>query len=147
MQPTSLRVYFNFQSNKKFFRDYFSTCLVSGGPPTRGRFVSRSFSDLPRLRYLSWHPASPLPLYFPHGASLSLTSLSFLSSQPPSLVLIVADSPYLLYDLSPAICYAYLHPRWAILPSSHPALPHLFHEIPRENDGTFARYITAARGR
>lgn len=90
MQPTSLRVYFNFQSNKKFFRDYFSTCLVSGGPPTRGRFVSRSFSDLPRLHYLSWHPASPLPLYFPHGASLSLTSLSFISSQPPPLVLIVS---------------------------------------------------------
>jgi len=104
MQLTSLRVYFNFQSNKKFFRDYFSTRLVSGGrPPTRGRFVSRSFSATSYvLRYLSWHQRHPfryislMELPYRSPPSSSFFSLNLV----PRSHRIVADSSYFLHDLS-----------------------------------------------
>lgn len=114
MQPTSLRVYFNFQSNKKFFRNYFSTRLVSGGPPTRGRFVSRSFSATSYVSAIS-HGTSVTPsAIFPSWsfpiAHHPLLPLSTSLNLFPRSHRIVADSPYLLHDLSPAICYGYLRP-------------------------------------
>lgn len=89
MQPTSLWVYLNFQSNKKFFRDYFSNPLRLRRRHRRlprGRFVSRAFSTPSRVSPLSlMAPVSLLPLYFLHGASLSLTSsLRHLFSTPSS---------------------------------------------------------------
>lgn len=83
MQPTALRVYFNFQSNKKFFRNYFSTRFVSGGGPLREVDLSPDLFQRPPTSPLSLMAlASPLPLYFPHGASLSLTSSLYFLSQP-----------------------------------------------------------------
>lgn len=73
----------NFQSNKKFFRDYFSSPLRLRRLRhrrrrcrfPRGRFVSRAFSMPSCVSPLSlMAPVSLLPLYFLHGASLSLTS-------------------------------------------------------------------------
>lgn len=117
MQPTSLRVYFNFQSNKKFFRATISqTPFVSGDSPVREVDLSLDLFQRPPTSPLSLMapPCHPLPLYFPHGASLSLTSF-------PSILLALAVSlqirRYLLHDLSPAICYGYLRPRSDTPPS------------------------------
>jgi len=85
MQLTSLRVYFNFQSNKKFFRDYFSTRLAlrrvplrevdlsldlfQRSPPTFSA-ISHGTSVTPSAIFPSWsfpiahHPL--LPLSQPH---------------------------------------------------------------------------------
>lgn len=121
MQPTSLRVYFNFQSNKKFFRDYFSTCLVSGGPPTRGRFVSRSFSDLLRLRYLSRYQRHPFRyislMEFPYRSPFSSSSLNLSPVLIVSLqILCTFYTTYL--PLSATVTFTHV----VIFPSSRTAI-------------------------
>lgn len=71
------RVYFNFQSNKKFFHDYFSTCFVSGDPPSHeSGFVSRSFSATSYVSAI-FHGANVTP-------SAIFPSWSFPIAHPPS---------------------------------------------------------------
>lgn len=159
MQPTLLlREFisiFNLIRNS-FARDYFSTCFVSVTPYAR-RWICLSifFSDLLRSPLSFMAPTLPLPLYFPHEASLSLTLLSSSSSSslfnPPrttslSLSRIVADFPYLLHDLSPAICYSYLRPRSDTPVSYHPSTLICSAKFPEK--ATISRaHITAARRR
>lgn len=104
-------------------------------------------------------PVSLLPLYFLHGASLSLTSsLShlFLTARLAlALSRIAADFLYLLHDLSPAIYYGYHRAHVAtffLRPTLFPTTllssqSHLFRKIPRESDDISGVDVTAARGR
>lgn len=119
MQPTSLRVYFNFQSNKKFFRNYFSTRLVSGGPPTRGRFVSRSFSATSYVSAIS-HGTSVTPSAIFPSWSFPIAHHPLLPLSTSPLVLIVSlqilRTFYTTYlPLSATVTFAHV----VILPSSH----------------------------
>lgn len=90
MQPTSLWVYFNFQSNKKFFRDYFSNRLVSGAPPPLPQPPSVAplrAVDL-SLDLFQRPPTSPLSLVVPASHSfryISLMELPYRSPPSPSL--------------------------------------------------------------
>lgn len=162
MQLTSPWVYLNFQSNKKFFRDYFSRPLRPGRVRgrrrrlPRGRFVSRAFSTPSYV--------SPLSLMAPCHSfrCISFTELAYRSpllsvtfpqppvSYPPSRI--VADFLYLLHDLSPDLsttvtvvpCSPRPSLRVTALPPCH---PHLFRKIPRESDDISRVDVTAARGR
>lgn len=91
MQPTSLWVYFNFQSNKKFFRDYFSNRPAS---PTRflsslSLSLSSSVASLRpvdlSLDLFQRPPTSPLSLVAPASHSfryISLMELPYRSLSP-----------------------------------------------------------------
>lgn len=69
-------------------RNSFATIFQPGSSPAnplREVDLSLDLFQRPPTSPLSlMAPASPLPLYFPHGASLSLTSLFFLSQPLPS---------------------------------------------------------------
>jgi len=97
--------HYEFISIFNLIRNSFATIFQpasSPADPLREVDLSLDLFQRPPTSPLSlMAPALPLPLYFPHGASLSLTSLFYLSQ--PRSHRIVADSPYLLHDLSPVI--------------------------------------------